>query len=134
MKLENKEKVKKITMYPVAHTLCAIGQDFYKYEFKVEFEVGNYYPDYMDVEKWVMNNLDGKELNIEQGMRLFYDWLVESYDPLNLKLTAVVKDAKTHFPVEVEMDDNLLLDRVYCDQESCDYYSEVADYEGDYDE
>jgi hypothetical protein len=107
MKLENKEKVRLITMYPVAHTLCAIGQDFYKYEFKIDFVVGRYYPDYMDVEKWVMNNLDGKELNIEQGMRLFYDWLVESYEPLDLTMLATVKDAKTHFAVEVVLDDEL---------------------------
>lgn len=107
MKLQNVEKVKKITMYPVAHTLCAIGQDFYKYEFEVEFIVGNYYPDYMDVEKWVMENLDGKELNIEQGMRLFYDWLVASYEPKGLNLIANVKDAKTHFAVKVEMNDYL---------------------------
>lgn len=98
--LENKEQVKEIIMKPTAHIKCRIGQDWYGCRFVVVFTPTEYYPDYSEVQQFVMEYIDGQELNIEEAARILYDFLKE-YDPEELIVTETVEDCKTHFDVEV---------------------------------
>ena len=102
VKLENRENVAKITMYPTAYTKCKIGQDWYKCSFEVHFEPDSCYPDYMTVNKFVMDYIDGKELNIEEAARMLYGHLL-LYEPKSLKVINHIRDCKTHFDVDVEI-------------------------------
>ena len=102
-RIENKEKVSCIIMKPTAFTKCKIGQDWYKCEFEVKFVPLNCYPDYMEVNSFIMDNIDGFELNIEEAARILYDYLAE-YRPLALSVTNHIKGCKTHFDVDVTIE------------------------------
>ena len=99
-KLKNKEKVAEIIMKPTAICKCRIGQDWYKMAFCIVFIPDESYPDYMEVNEFVMQEIDGKELNIEEAARIIYDKLTE-YKPLFLQVTNNITGCKTHFDVAV---------------------------------
>lgn len=99
-KIENKEKVSRIVMKPTAVAKCKIGQDWYKMAFEVEFIPGNCYPDYIEVNDFIMEHIDGKELNIEEAARIIYD-LLSIYNPISLTVTNHISGCKTHFDVDV---------------------------------
>ena len=102
-KIENKENVTKITMMPTAYTKCKIGQDWYKCQFECCFLPGDCYPDYMEVNAYIMDEIDGKELNIEEAARMLYDFLMQ-YAPEYLKVVNHIRDCKTHFDVDVTIE------------------------------
>ena len=100
-KIKNTQKIAMITMNPTACTLCAIGQDWFKNELEIIFMPGDCYPDYMEVEDWIMKNIDGKELNIEDVVQKIYDFIAETYQPKDLTVTDNVSGCKSHFNVSV---------------------------------
>lgn len=102
-KIENKEGVALIVMRPTAFTKCKIGQDWYKCEFTVFFTPGMCYPDYMEVNTYIMENIDGKELNIEEAARMLYDFL-RLYEPKALKVENHISGCKTHFDVDITIE------------------------------
>lgn len=101
-KIKNTQGISKIIMKPVAYTKCVIGQDWYKNELEIIFVPDNYYPDYMDVNKWIMTNIDGKELNIEDVIDRIYNFLIDEYNPESLTVKNSITGCKTHFDVIVE--------------------------------
>ena len=100
-KLDNKEKIKRIIMKPQATCFCQIGKDWYLNKFEIEFRPDKYYPDYMEVEKWINENIEGKELNIEHAVNLIHTHLM-FYEPFSVIVKSIVEDCKTHFNVIVE--------------------------------
>ena len=99
-RIENRENVTGIILKPTAHVKCRIGQDWYKCEFLVSFIPGDCYPDYMEINKFIMDEIDGHELNIEEAAKILYDKLLE-FNPKDLKVTNCIKGCKTHFDVDV---------------------------------
>ena len=99
-KIKNIENVSLIIMRPSAYTKCQIGQDWFYNDFEVSFMPGEYYPDYIEVNDFVQENIEGKELNIEQASRILYDFLPE-YQPFELSVTDHIRNCKTHFDVDV---------------------------------
>lgn len=100
-KLKNEQEISVIVMKPIAYTKCAIGQDWYKNELEIRFVPSDCYPDYMDVNRYIMNEIDGHELNIEDVVSLVYEFLSDTYLPLDLTVTDHIKGCKTHFDVDV---------------------------------
>lgn len=100
-KLKNTQGISMIIMHPVAYTKCQIGQDWYKNEFEISFAPGDIYPDYMEVKDWIMENIDGKELNIEDVVDKIYSFIQDEYAPKDLEVTDDIKGCKTHFDVTV---------------------------------
>lgn len=101
-KIENKQNIRQIIMKPIAYTKCVIGQDWYKNELEILFIPDNCYPDYMDVNEWIMTNIDGNELNIEDVIDIIYNFLLETYHPKELHITDNIVGCKTHFDVIVK--------------------------------
>lgn len=99
-RLENIELIKCIVMKPTACVKCQIGQDWFQCDFEVRFVPDKYYPDYMEVQDFIMQEIDGKELNIEQAVKILYDYLIK-YEPKELIITNHVCGCKTHFDVDV---------------------------------
>lgn len=99
-RLKNKEKVMSIVMKPTAHVKCRIGGDWYECRFLITFEPNKYYPDYTKVQEFIMQNIDGKELNIEEAAKILYDYLMK-YEPKALSVTNRIEDCKTHFDIDV---------------------------------
>ncbi len=100
-KIKNKENIKQIIMKPTACTLCAIGQDWFNSEFVITFIPNEYYPDYMQVQDWIMTNIDGKEMNIETAANEIYKFIEKEYAPKALTVENHVNACKSHFPVIV---------------------------------
>ena len=98
----NTQKIEKITMQPTAITLCDIGGDWYKNELEIEFIPDKTYPDYMVEQSWIMENIDGKRLNIEDVVNNIYTHLMEEYKPKELHIKDIVRGNKVHFDVIVE--------------------------------
>ena len=101
MRLANKEGITMIEMHPSAICRCKIGRDLYTNKFTAWFTPGKCYPDYMDVNEWVLKNIDSKDLNIEEAVDLLFGYLMEEYSPVSLTVETRVEDVKTHFPVVV---------------------------------
>lgn len=101
-KIFNQEQVTNIIMRPHACVKCQIGQDWYPCEFEVKFEPSDYYPDYMEIEQFVKDEIDGHELNIEQAAKRLYDFLI-NYEPRHLIVINHVQNCKTHFNVDVQI-------------------------------
>lgn len=99
--IENKEGIKKIIMKPTACTLCAIGQDWYRSNLEIEFIPDRYYPDYMEVQDWIMKEIDGHEMNIETVIDKVYNFIKHEYLPKDLRITNHVTGCKSHFDVIV---------------------------------
>lgn len=99
--LKNVEEISKITMEPAAVSKCKIGGDWYRHKFRIEFEPGDVYPDYIEVNEYVMKMIDGKDLNIEEAVDILYKHLT-CYQPKSLKVVDEIRGCKTHFDVIVE--------------------------------
>lgn len=98
----NKEEVTHIKMKPTACVKCQIGQDWYQSIFEVDFFPDKYYPDYMEICQFIREEIDGKELNIEEAAKLLLDFL-RKYEPSYVSVINHVTDCKTHFDVDVEV-------------------------------
>lgn len=101
-KIENNQRIAKITMKPTAYTKCEIGQDWYKNELEIIFQPRKCYPDYMEVNEWIMKNIDGQEMNIEDVVSRVWEYLANTYEPMVLIVRDYIKGCKTHFDVIVE--------------------------------
>lgn len=100
--IKNSKGIKKIIMKPSAITLCDLGNDWYKNELEIIFIPDKSYPDYTEIEKWIMENIDGKKLNIEDVVEKIYEFLKYTYSPKYLNVVDLVKGNKVHFDVIVE--------------------------------
>lgn len=100
--IKNNEQISSIIMKPFAECLCGIGKDWYHIQFDITFVPGDFYPDYMDVSRFISDNISGRELNIEQAVDALGKMLYETYCPKHLTVKGIVDKVITHFPVEVE--------------------------------
>ena len=98
--IKNLEGITMIIMKPFANCLCKLGQDWYHIDFEATFIPGDYYPDYMDIQRDITEKINGKELNLEEAVDILYG-ILEAYKPQNMSVRAVVNKSTTHFPVEV---------------------------------
>ena len=99
-RLANNQKISKIVMRPDAYARCELGGDWYKNKLEIVFVPAKYYPDYTEVQTWIMENIDGKTLNIEDVIELVADML-GAYEPQKVTITDKVEDCRTHFDVEI---------------------------------
>lgn len=100
-RLENTQRISKIIMMPNAFTKCAIGQDWYENHFEIEFMPDDCYPDYMQVNEFIMKEVDGREFNIEDAVKAVYEFLWVTYSPKSLKVVDHIRNCRTHFDVDV---------------------------------
>lgn len=102
--IPNKEEVRCINMKPKACIKCGLGKDWYYCNFETAFVVNEHYPDYMEVQDFVRNEIDGKTLNIEEAAKKLLNFL-RQYKPNAVSVTAIVTNCKTHFDVVVTVGD-----------------------------
>lgn len=100
-KIENKQKINLIIMQPDAFNVCELGGDYYKNELTISFMPDSYYPDYTEVQTWIMENIDGKVKNIEDVVNEIYNFLMETYQPRELEVSDHIIGCRTHFNVTV---------------------------------
>lgn len=100
-KIPNKQGINMIIMEPVSYNICEIGGDHYQNKYTITMNPGDTYPDYMEVQAWIMENIDGKTLNIEDAVAMIYDMLEHEFHPVNLQVETEVEGCRTHFNVTV---------------------------------
>ena len=101
IKIENTQNISKIMMRPWTIFKCQSGQDWFKNDWEIEFIPDKFYPDYMDIVKYIQTELDGSEMNIEDMLQSLYIFLFVEYKPKYIKITDTVVESKTHFSVTV---------------------------------
>lgn len=109
-KIKNTQEIASIIMKPTAYTKCRIGQDWYRNELEIDFLPFDSYPDYIEVNSFIMNEIDGHELNIEDVVEKIYNHLL-NYEPMYLKVTDHIRGCKTHFDVDVTKGSGLAFNR-----------------------
>ena len=101
MKIENRQGITNIVMKPKAICFCPLGDDWYTNEFEITFAPNQYFPDYCDIEKYLNEEIRGKELIIEDAVSKLYEYLKKTYYPMTLVVTSYVNDVTSHSPVVV---------------------------------
>lgn len=97
--VENTYGISSINFSPTAKCFCPLGKDWYTNNFDVTFVPDEHIPDYCEVDKWIDENINRKELIIEAAVAALYDYLNDTYAPHTLVVSSHVKDAK-HCPVK----------------------------------
>lgn len=100
-KIKNTQNIEHISMFPVAYTKCVIGQDWYKNEIEISIIPSDCYPDYMEIDEWIMKEIDGQELNIEDVVAIIYEKIETEFHPHHINVVDHIKGCKTHFNVTV---------------------------------
>lgn len=110
MTFENKQKISEIIFKPreACHNLCPLGQLYcdelakngskprlphYTNHFKITFVPDKVICDYLDVEKWIKENLNDETLTIEDAISKLFDYLEDEYKPAYLLVESFVNDA-----------------------------------------
>lgn len=101
MKLTNKQGISMIVMKPKAHCFCPLGNDWYTNELEITMGVGDCFPDYCDIEKFLDENVREKSLIIEDVVSMVYEYINNEYNPKDLTVMSEVNDVTSHSPVIV---------------------------------
>ena len=92
--VENVYGIRKIEIRSEAKCFCPLGKDWYTNHFKVEFVPGEAIPDYCEMDKWIAENINGKNLIIEDAVARLQSYLSEAYRPAYCIVESHVNDAK----------------------------------------
>lgn len=93
--------INKITIDCEARCYCPLGKDWYTNQFTIFFEPDEYIPDYLDVDKFVKEEIDNKHFIIEEAVSVLHEFLTIQYRPKSCRVVSFAGDA-THSPVSVE--------------------------------
>ncbi len=100
-KIPNTQEISLIIMKPVAYAICEIGGDLYENQLEITFTPGDSYPDYTEFQQWIMDNIDGRVLNIEDVVNMVHEKLETEFHPVHLSVVTNVSNCRTHFDVTV---------------------------------
>lgn len=79
---------------------CPIGKSFCTYEIDASMSPDATIPDYMEVEGYVNNSINGKDLTMEDAAAMVRDYLVNEYRPKRVSVSLTCNDA-VHMPATV---------------------------------
>lgn len=97
--IENNENVKTVEMFPQVKCFCPLGKDWYTNKLHITLEITDYYIDYLDVQKFLKEEVEGHGFTIEGACKKIYDFLKEQGFE-EIEIEAEASDG-AHFPVKV---------------------------------
>jgi len=89
-----------IEMHPSAKCFCTLGQQWYQADMTVLMVPGDEVPDYCEVQQFIREEMDGRNLIIEEAVTVLFNHLINEYEPVSLMVEARVGPG-LHFPVAV---------------------------------
>lgn len=98
-KFKNVQGISGITMFTKLHCFCPLGKDWYTNNMEIYVIPDDTIPDYIEVEQEFKNNIEGKELLIEDAVSAVTD-ILKKYEPVYINVVSEVDDA-THLKVKV---------------------------------
>lgn len=101
MRLNNDNNITKITIKLSSKNRCPLGLDWYTNSITVLIVPDKYILDYRDIQTFNQENVNEKELTIEQAIDTLFQHIVAEYKPHHLKITSHVVDSN-HPEVIVE--------------------------------
>ena len=100
MTFKNEQGITKIKFTQNAQCFCPLGNDWYTNQFTVEIVPNELLADYVDVEKFIRNEIAGKSFILEDAVSTLFNYIHEQVEPKYLKVSSYGDDA-VHFPVTV---------------------------------
>lgn len=98
--MNNKFGTITIEMSPSIVHFCPLGKQWSKTELTARLVLGEKLMDYMDVDEWLRQNIDGHSMIIEEVVTSFFEYLDKEYTPMSLMVEGRAERGK-HFPVVV---------------------------------
>ena len=99
--IKNEYGISKINIAAESKNFCPLGNDWYTNKFDIVIGVGDFIPDYCDVDGFIDAEINGREMIIEQAVKVLHDFIVREYSPKNCVVRSSVTDA-AHSAVVVE--------------------------------
>lgn len=92
--VENGYEIRGITIKNTAKCFCPLGKDWYTNNFVIHFTPDRNIPDYCEMDKWIDQNINGKELIIEAAVHMLHTYLKDTYKPKQVMVESHVTDAR----------------------------------------
>ncbi len=99
-KLHNKQGIKEIEIEPSVCCYCPLGADWYNMKVNIKIKIDKYYPNYCDIRAFLNEEIQGKNLIIEDVLDKVYNF-IKLYEPKELVVTGIVSEIESHPPVKV---------------------------------
>lgn len=93
MLIENTQGITQIVYKTRTRNYCPIGKDWYTSNIQAQIEPDNTIPDYIDLDKFVSEQINQKEMIIEDVVNAVYNHISAEYTPKSLTITIKVDDA-----------------------------------------
>ena len=93
MLIENTQGITQIIYRTKTRNYCPIGKDWYTSNIQAQIEPDNIIPDYIDLDKFVAEQINQKEMIIEDVVNALYNHISAEYKPKSLTVTIHVDDA-----------------------------------------
>lgn len=93
MIIENTQGITQIIYKAKTKNYCPIGRDWYTSNIQAQIEPDNIIPDYIDLDKFVAEQINQKEMIIEDVVNTLYNHISAKYKPKSLTITIKVDDA-----------------------------------------
>ncbi len=97
--IKNNENIRKVEMFPAIKLFCPLGEDWYTNKLHIVLGIYDDYADYMDVQKFIKEEVEGKAYTIEGTCKKLYDYFKEQGFE-DIYIEAEASDG-AHFPVKV---------------------------------
>lgn len=98
--VKNNYGIRNISIDAEAKCFCPLGNDWYTNQFTIDIEVAHDIPDYVVLDKWIAEHINGRSMIIEEATAAVYQHVMETYQPYSCTVRSYVDDA-THSAVTV---------------------------------
>lgn len=99
--IKNEYGISKIKIDATSKNYCPLGKDWYTNNFEIELRAGDFIPDYCEVDNYINQTINGRQMIIEEAVKYLHDFIVKKYNPDKCVVRSYVEDA-AHSPVTVE--------------------------------
>lgn len=98
--VKNKYGIRNISIDAQAKCYCPLGRDWYTNHFTIDIEVAEDIPDYVKLDGWIAENINGHSMIIEEAAATVHRHIMNEYSPYSCSVCSYVDDA-AHSPVTV---------------------------------
>lgn len=90
---ENTAQVLSIQYYKSCRCYCPLGKAWYTNNFTIDIEPADRLIDYLDIDAFIAEEIEGKELIIEDAAAKLKAYIKAAIDPVSVEVTTDVTDA-----------------------------------------